>query len=257
MKAVALDLDGTLLDSDGSISSLATEQLDRWAQQGCRIAVATGRPFAIVMDLLRENGLLEGASYPHCLICESRDLYFREGSTFQPWRDWNQRMYALESALLPKARRLMQALDEPELGMCFFVNSCYLQLQRGFLEMRFDTLEQAEEARLFLDSQGDSTGLLAERNMFMLALRSPEVGKGKALMQAVALWGLGFRDVLVMGDSLNDLDMMHAGFRVATTDNADPRIKELVQQRGGLISRYRSSRGVGDVLRSVSAAQNS
>ena len=45
IKLIALDLDGTLFNKDGIISTANKEQLNRAAAQGIKIVISTGRPF--------------------------------------------------------------------------------------------------------------------------------------------------------------------------------------------------------------------
>ena len=44
IRVVALDLDDTLLRSDGTISDATLASLRRWMEIGNRVVIATGRP---------------------------------------------------------------------------------------------------------------------------------------------------------------------------------------------------------------------
>src|SRR5690554_465712 len=83
---VALDLDGTLLEPSGLIVPPTLKQLARINDQGLKIAVATGRPYARTIDPLVENGLYPQGLYPHFLICEERDVYELKNGSYVPWR---------------------------------------------------------------------------------------------------------------------------------------------------------------------------
>lgn len=58
IKLVALDLDGTLLDSDKKISEYTKKTLEQAIAQGCEVVVASGRPItAIPKELLEFPGV--------------------------------------------------------------------------------------------------------------------------------------------------------------------------------------------------------
>lgn len=59
-RAIACDLDGTLLRSDATVSSVACEVLTRLVDQGVHVTLASGRPPASIARIARELGV-EGA----------------------------------------------------------------------------------------------------------------------------------------------------------------------------------------------------
>lgn len=57
MKLIAIDLDGTLLNSDGNISKRNIQALHDAHQQGVKIVLCTGRPYLLMKDFVEEIGL--------------------------------------------------------------------------------------------------------------------------------------------------------------------------------------------------------
>ena len=53
LKAVCLDLDGTLLDDDKRISARSFSLLDNLIENGIEVVIATGRHFYMVSDFLK------------------------------------------------------------------------------------------------------------------------------------------------------------------------------------------------------------
>ena len=56
-KIIAVDLDGTLLNSDSQISDFTKETIKKVAEQGHQIIITTGRPYRMSKDFYRELGL--------------------------------------------------------------------------------------------------------------------------------------------------------------------------------------------------------
>ena len=56
-KIIAVDLDGTLLNSDSQISDFTKETIKKVAEQGHQIIITTGRPYRMSKDFYHELGL--------------------------------------------------------------------------------------------------------------------------------------------------------------------------------------------------------
>ena len=248
IKLVALDLDGTLLEPSGLISQPTLEQLKRINDQGVKIAIATGRPFARTLDPLRENRLYPGGTYPQLLICEERDIYELMNGEYLPWE---QNGAALDEELqnLFLGRRLVAQLEQEAPNLEFAINNNYSQTTRGFVETYFVYPHQADQAFAFLTELTQNTGLKVTRNRRNVCLRSKNVGKGTVLKKVAAHYGLDLGEVLAVGDSNNDFEMLSSGVRAATTRNADGEIKELVSKVDGFIAQAEYSLGVGEIIK--------
>ena len=49
-KMIALDLDGTLLRSDNTISDYTVDVINRISKQGHKVVIATGRPYRMALE---------------------------------------------------------------------------------------------------------------------------------------------------------------------------------------------------------------
>ena len=61
IKLIAIDLDGTLLNSDGNISKRNIQALHDAHQQGVKIVLCTGRPYLLMKDFV-------AVSYTHLTL---------------------------------------------------------------------------------------------------------------------------------------------------------------------------------------------
>lgn len=247
MKMIALDMDGTLVNRDGTISIDTKRCMQRLFERGFKIGIATGRSFAEAKELLERNGIKPACGYPQYLICEERDIYTVEDNSYKGWENRNQAFLKEEKQLLPTSRQLIQKLEN-DLSIPFFVNNRVLQSSRGFVELFCVTVEEARQCFVYLEEASSSLAVKPIRNNRGISLRHAKVGKRWALEELVDKLGIAHDKVLVMGDSHNDMSMMTAGFLGATTANADYEVKEAVLSRGGPVSRLEASCGVADVL---------
>lgn len=250
MKLIALDLDGTLLEPSGLISERTLEQLSRVVNQNVKVVIATGRPYARTIAPLEQNGLGPAKTYPHLLICEERDIYELKDGGYVGW-ELNQCAQEEEVSHLDLGKKLVARLEEIKPNFEFAINNKYSQTTRGFVEMYFVYTHEAEEAVDLLETLTQNTPLKVVRNQRNVLLRSRKIGKGQVLRKVVAHFGIDLNQVLAMGDSHNDLEMLVSGVRPATTQNADQDIKDVVLKSNGLVSQLGYSQGVGEILEKI------
>jgi len=250
IKMVALDLDGTLLEPSGMIAQTTLEQLAKISEGGCKIAIATGRPYIRTLDPLKKNHLYPQGSFPQFLICEERDVYGLGEHGYVAWES-NQATLEEERSHLSLSHRLLSQLEKIAPTLEFAINNAYSQTSRGFVETYFVYPHEALEAFEVLTDLAVGTPLKVTRNSRNVCLRSRKVGKGLTLKRVANYCSLGLSEVLAVGDSHNDLEMLISGVVSATTNNADEMIKEVVRQTGGLISSLDHSLGVGQIIQRV------
>jgi len=249
VKLIGLDLDGTLINPDESISEATISYLKHLVEGGLYIAIVTGRPYNEACYLLERNGLTPALGFPHFLICEERDIYsLKDANHYESWEPRNSELLAKERSLLLQGNEAAARLAE-EHQLPFFINNKVLQQGRGFVEITFSSREAAQEGLEKVRDIAFEYGLNPIRNNRGLAFRHKEVGKLHALRLVAEYVGAADHEVLAVGDSHNDLGMLTSGFYGATTNNADRDIKEAVLSVGGYVSSKNASEGVADILK--------
>lgn len=246
IKLLALDLDGTLL-CEGKMSECAKRAMNEVAQKGVKIAIVTGRSFSDVERVMRENGLPK--HYPHALVCEEKFIFYLLDGVCKEHLLWNKRrreeleqlkreVGSLTYLWAQKIKENLAPLEEVvEEGMLFFA---------------FSKREEAEEAHSLLQEFVKPFPLCsAIRNRNLVSLTLSTAKKGGCLLQVTKDFGIKREEVLAVGDSQNDEDMLseRAGFLVATTANADPQIKEVVRRRGGYVATKEYGEGVAEIIK--------
>lgn len=251
--AVAVDLDGTLLDKGGVIVDEARLALFAAHDRGVAVFVVTGRPLEDVLGFLAHNGLA-GTPIPDAIAAEERDLYDRAGNTFTSQEGRNRRQYVCEHEMSQALSPFVRAAF-PELGAIDPGFTCCDEetvRRRGFIEFRFTSVEGAAQGAALLAATlaGHAEPPQIVRNQRGVSLRHPSAGKGHTLAQLALDRGLEAARILAIGDSENDRSMLDGrfGFLAAAPANADPAIQELVLARGGYVCRESRGRGVAEAI---------
>ena len=246
-RLAALDMDGTLLDSNNGISPYSRRVLQRAAEAGRVVALCTGRCLSQLRTFLDANPAI---GY---VIAESGGCLY------------DARNHAvLRQMLLPTepAERILRAAKEYDVCFQVFIdNQSYMCLPPGTQLARYHLGEYEAAFRmgaLYVDDilavwqehgmRADKINLYfaseADRARFQRVLEpmglgvcdsmglgfeiSPaEASKSTGLAELCAHVGIDIGDTLAVGDGGNDLDIMSAaGFSVAM-GNAIPQVKAL------------------------------
>ena len=241
-RLIALDLDGTLTNSDKVITPHTFEVLMRAQAAGVRLVLCSGRPTYGIAALARQLKLEENGGF--VLSCNGAniidwttgDLLFR-----QP----------LEARFLPQLLGLADAHGLPLLtyrGDCILAtrnDSPYLDEEARINQMPVEVVTDfiAEASRLEGGAPkclipGDPELLVElEEKMktifgdtlsisrsapFFLEIMAPGVGKDHSLARLLAYLALSREQLIAFGDGFNDLTMLRfAGMGVAMANAAD------------------------------------
>lgn len=241
-RLIALDLDGTLTNSDKVITPHTFEVLMRAQAAGVRLVLCSGRPTYGIAALARQLKLEENGGF--VLSCNGAniidwttgDLLFR-----QP----------LEARFLPQLLGLADAHGLPLLtyrGDCILAtrnDSPYLdeeaRINQMPVEVATDFIAEASsleggapkclipgDPELLVELEekmktifGDTLSI-SRSAPFFLEIMAPGVGKDHSLARLLAYLALSREQLIAFGDGFNDLTMLRfAGMGVAMANAAD------------------------------------
>ncbi len=248
---LAIDIDGTLLNSHDELTPATRQALVRTGESGIHVVLATGRRYSRTLHLIEPLGIdvplvtasgalvkdpidhrtLYRADFPRQTLCEALAVVNRCGydpvlccDTFTAGFDFYYRATEVES---------------PELTEYFSLNS---QSGRHWPELVTDPPPEAFNA-FTMGTQAEMLALEAELQRqlpdklhthvlrtsryvgFMCELAPAGVTKWSAILRLAHDWGIDQRAICAVGDDVNDIPMIQeAGLGVAM-GNALPAVK--------------------------------
>jgi len=256
---LALDLDGTLLDSHGRISEGNRAALEEARACGVRIALVTGRRFrdarpialelGVDVPLIAHNGALTKhaqtletvAALPLPLAAARAALKIGRGAGADPLLSDDHEGLGLlvydhrgdnraVQAYVSWSRRIhgdegSEAVRQVEsLEEYLDHEPVHLAFSGGCSEMQtLGTLVRSElgsDVKVFLTTY-------PKRDFALLDIVHPQASKGVGVAAAAAELGLTREEVMAIGDNFNDLEMLsYAGTGVVMA-NAEPSLREI------------------------------
>lgn len=247
IKLIAIDLDGTLLKSDGSISLENKAALERAKGLGIKIVICTGRPLLSVAAILDEMNLREAGDYvityngglvqradtgeilseKSLTKAEAIELYELSKTLNLPCNLLDlDNIYELPH---PVGRQSWYSKTKPALP---FVATTLKELPEDsrFNKIIFcydEKVLNEEIKRIPPEFYGKFT--IMKSRPILLEMMNNEVDKGKGIAVLCDLLGFQADEVMAFGDEANDHAMIEfAGMGVAM-ENATTALKEVAQ----------------------------
>lgn len=255
IKLVAFDLDGTILESGLVIPEETKEVLNRVVDLGIKISTASGRKLEDQINIIDSNGLGNGRGYPHSLVVNESQIYLLDGGQYVSLDLWNRKVFEEWRELYPLAEKIILEEIDRLRGMGIEVSPHIIgevSLVRNMVAMRFKSIEEARDYEKQLREKLKSLGvpLWSNYNFSLVQILPPSAGKGNTVFALARYLNISPDEVLVIGDSGNDRDMLDGrfGFRSATVSNADPEIKEIVKSNGGYVAENPISKGIIEII---------
>ncbi len=248
IRLVAIDIDGTLLDSHGRIPPRNLRAIEQAVARGTDIVLVTGRSFPFALPVARQlppevalivsNGALERAqdgttlasrllpvsqaadllaatrAFHHCAaLIFDRDSSGQIVADTMDWNVPNRKPYWLRNRhLIARNTPLESALTEDPVEVMFNGTVADMRVLAGQL---------AGMAGQFAVAVTE----YEDRDFTLLDVTAPAATKRDALARRAAALGIGRDQVMAIGDNLNDVGMLEfAGFPVLM-GNAAPALR--------------------------------
>ena len=253
-KLVALDLDGTTLNSQHSLSGRTIEVLRRLSSKGLQIAIATGRSAASVLDHLEQLQLDQDV----CVICYNGAVCFKlPKSTKIPVPVFSRAIDPNSADVLIKLAKRLGLVTHYYNGITGDVyavpeTSEHLRLLKMYEELtgkpQVLVSSYAEAAAkslaakmIVLTTDPDELISIAKRelpdglfhiirgspNPFFVEFLSPGVCKGEALVLLCEKLGISLGEVVAFGDGENDAEFLQSAGLGVAMKNARPMLKDV------------------------------
>jgi Cof subfamily protein (haloacid dehalogenase superfamily) len=233
VKLIALDIDGTLLDSRWTLPEANRAAIAEATRRGIEVALVTGRRYDFAMPIavqigapltmIVSNGALirteDGKTHLRHLL--PRETAARVLEITKRWRDGcgvvfdrpreNQVMLEIFATDDP-IRSAYYARNKEFLGQAVPLESCLTEdpLQ-VMLSGKVASMRDAEEvlrSAQAAEGFGVAATVYESRDFAMIDVIHPQCSKGAALREWATLRGLAREEVMAIGDNHNDLEML-------------------------------------------------
>ena len=260
IKIIALDLDGTLLDSEKRLSEVNRAALERAAEKGVLIVPTTGRFFGMMPPAIRDLPFVR-----YAITINGAQVYDRETDT----------AIVRDEIPLDMALGVMEFLDRYDViydcyrqnwgwmtaalqdkAADYATNEHYLKMVREFRkpvpELKAHLKATAGEGdvqkiMLFATNRERSTAIDCLRKLTdEISARFPEIKvtastwnnielniktahKGNALRRFAEHLGFTLENCMAFGDGMNDFTMVEAAGLGIAMENAEPEVKRVAK----------------------------
>ncbi len=237
---IAMDLDGTLVGDDLSLSPRVRQALDRAAACGIRLTLASGRGYPALRPWAEQLGLATPLiCYQGAIVADplTGEILYRRTfpqALVQEVNDWARRRelsltFHADDAIYVERKRHPDAFYAKWFGLPHHVVADLPRMLPAE-PVKFIIIGEGPELdALQPELEQDFSGRLqiVRSHRFFLEGLAPGVSKGSALAWLAARLGIPRRAVMAIGDSGNDREMIAwAGLGVAM-GNASPEAKEV------------------------------
>jgi len=233
VKLIALDIDGTLLDSRWTLPEANRAAIAEATRRGIEVALVTGRRYDFAMPIavqigapltmIVSNGAVirtqDGETHLRHLL--PREAAARALEISRPWRDSSAVIFDRpgENQVILEVlasddpiRSAYYARNKEFIGQAIPLESCLTEdplqvMLSGKVEPMRDAEAVLRAAQAAEGFKVAST-VYESRDFAMIDVIHPQCSKGAALAEWAALRGLAREEIMAVGDNHNDLEML-------------------------------------------------
>jgi Cof subfamily protein (haloacid dehalogenase superfamily) len=276
IRFIALDIDGTLLNSRFEVSPANRAAISNAVQRGIEVALVTGRRYDFALPVAAQvespltmivnNGALvrtkDGVTLLRHLL--SRETARRVLQATEEWRDATAVVFDR-----PQANQVMlQRIDwehptrggyfrrnRPFLAEAVPLESCLdedpIQVMYTGSVMAMREAEGALRGVQFREEFELAATVYEDRDFAMIDVIHPGVTKGATLAEWTAARGVTAAEILAIGDNHNDMEMLSFAGVPVVMENSVPELK----QRGWHVTRSNDEDGVAAAIERFALAE--
>jgi Cof subfamily protein (haloacid dehalogenase superfamily) len=234
VRLIALDIDGTLLDSRWQVSEANRVAIAEATRRGIEVALVTGRRYDFALPVAQKvqspltmivnNGALirsnDGRTHVRHLL--PRSVAAKVLKITQSWREAAAVIFdrpSAEQVMIEKLNAddsLRASYYSRNKEFIAFANPLETCLTEDPIQVMFSgtvapvrEIEAALRAAPFVEDFALAVTIYAKKDFAMIDVIHPACSKGSSLAEWAALRGIDREDVLAIGDNHNDLEMLN------------------------------------------------
>ena len=269
VRLIALDIDGTLLDSRWQLPDANRSAIAEATRRGIEVALVTGRRYDFAMPIARmlgcpltmivNNGALirsnEGKTQLRHLL--PRKIALDVLRVTSEWRDAaavifdreRENQLMLESLNADDSIRYAYYSRNKEfIGFASPLESCLtedpIQVMFSGSVAQIRETDSALRSSPFTNEIGMALTLYEKRDFAMIDVLNPVATKGSALKEWAAMHGIDRNEILAIGDNHNDVEMLDFAGIPVVMGNGVPELKD----RGWHVTHSNDENGVAAAI---------
>ena len=229
-KLIAIDMDGTLLKSDKTVSDRTKKTLKEAREKGVNVVIATGRPIDGVsryleeLDMLGENDYVLSYNGGLVLKTKSREIISKLSKELGVNIHAFSEVYGLITPKNSKYTEVEANINNIKIGINDYSK---IEDDHSIIKvMMIDEPEVLQKAVDNLPKEVYEKYTVVRSTPYFLEFLNKEVNKGTGVKLLADHLGVKQEEVMTFGDAENDLDMIvYAGMGVAMA-NGFEEVKE-------------------------------
>ncbi len=244
IRLAAIDLDGTLLHDDMTVSAYTKEIIGQVAARGIRIVAATGRMFDSARTKVKLLGLPDVPVICYtgawCGMSESGKILWQDGLSLETARailaegraqGWVMQSYIDDEIFIEKETPLEILCRRFRSKPAQIIGDSFYRPEKSPTRLIIvePSAEKREDIRTYLEPRyGDEAELVYPGDIF-LDIHKRGISKAAALSRLGAEWNIDFSEMVSFGNTENDISMLSATGLSFAVANAEPAAKEAAQ----------------------------
>lgn len=262
-KLIAIDLDGTLLDSKKTVSQENIRSIKNAMNKGVRVAICTGRPYSGIRPFAKAIGLDNEKEY---IISQNGGCVINGDET---------NLIAGKYFTYEETKEIVEAFESMDIGVVLVTYEDYISYNCNInnemkkdADMVFKKLKEfnkenikLEDLKLFkimLSDEYDKISAIYNKipqhikdnyyvvktMPYLIEIMPKNVNKGYGLLKLTQHLNLKNTEVMAIGDELNDIEMFEfAGLKVAMKNAND-----IIKSKADFITLSNDENGVSHAI---------
>lgn len=262
IKLVAVDIDGTLVNSQKHITPAVFQAVQEAKKAGVKIVITTGRPLSGVQSLLQELQLTDPEDYVITFNgglvqdTSSQEDVLKETLTYQDYMDIEYLARQLAIPMHASTKKGMftanrnigkYTIYEASLvsSPLFYRTPEEMKEEEIIKVMLVDEPEILDQAITHIPKEFFERFNIAKSAPFYLEITPKTANKGKAVCRLAEALGLTMDQTMAIGDEENDRSMLEVVGHPVVMDNGNPKLKEIAKS----ITKSNDEDGVAHAIR--------
>lgn len=265
-KLIALDLDGTLTNSQKEIEEETKQELIKLAKKGVKIVLASGRPTAGIMKEARALEFDENGGYilsfngARVIDYKTYDIVYEQTISAEVAHEMYKRgkQFGLSPLTYTKNHIITEDIGDHWVQLESFTTKMPIIHTQNFVEdvtfpvnkvlITGEPSYIAEILDEFKAPYGDTMSIYRSDPYFIECMASG-IAKDKSLAKLCEILGIKQEETIAFGDGYNDLSMIEwCGMGVAMSNAVDG-----VKERANFITKSNNENGVAYALKKFEA----